>query len=138
MNLNRRAFFIGLVATFAAPAIVRASSLMELRGTPLITPQRVQVMLGHVTVPEFAWLEVPSGIKVFPGDLVGFDRLKPEVVYPFTFENMKNLRFAGAVVCDETKERASHLVFNGPGTKGYVERRIDYVDPRLMKIANVT
>lgn len=39
--IARRGFLIGLSAALAAPAIVRASSLMPVKRPPLITPARI-------------------------------------------------------------------------------------------------
>lgn len=36
--IGRRGLILGLVSLIAAPAIVRASSLMEIRGVPLVVP----------------------------------------------------------------------------------------------------
>ncbi len=45
--IERRAFLTGLIAACAAPAIVKASSLMPLRGTrQLIVPARAVVLSG--------------------------------------------------------------------------------------------
>ena len=43
--LERRSFLTGLAAMFAAPAIVRAASLMPVRGVPLANPEAMLDLL---------------------------------------------------------------------------------------------
>lgn len=46
--MNRRGFITGLLSFLAAPAIVRASSLDVIRGTPLDMFEYREVSLGYV------------------------------------------------------------------------------------------
>lgn len=47
--ITRRNFVAGLATLLAAPAIVRVSSLMQLRSTPLIVPLRESLTLLEYT-----------------------------------------------------------------------------------------
>jgi hypothetical protein len=54
VNLNRRAFFAGLAAALAAPAVASSASLMRLRGVKLIARRiglQLVSSLGNIAAP---------------------------------------------------------------------------------------
>jgi hypothetical protein len=55
--ISRRGLITGLVSLVAAPAIVRCSSLMDLRGVPLIQPPLwgVNMLEGWVLLDASVW-----------------------------------------------------------------------------------
>lgn len=46
IEVGRRGFFLGLASLFAAPAIVRATSLMLVRAAPLIIAPEPEILRG--------------------------------------------------------------------------------------------
>ena len=95
MEVQRRSFLTGLGSLFLAPAVVKASSLMPLRGV---------VMLPAMTIP--AWC--PPGWVPATGHLV--DRFQ----FPELHEWFKRTRQNGAHINSQFRLPGSNFDFNAP------------------------
>jgi hypothetical protein len=85
METNRRGFLIGVGAVLAAPAIVRASSLMPVKAMKLGTPSSLNfnfmpfddVAVGGIRMHNWRAALLPGLIDIFEGeyDLAEWDRI---------------------------------------------------------------
>lgn len=74
--MNRRGFITGLTSLIAAPAIVKASSLMPVRG--IIVPVAHDILTTHryvfrTSIPQAAWRMFNEGVMFPRATLVTFD-----------------------------------------------------------------
>lgn len=95
MTLVRRSFITGLVSLMAAPAIVRAGSLMQVKGEKFVLPD-LREMLGdtidHLQVGDTLRIRLPNDFVVRVGNTwCEYDITSPGRVHVVTSMNPPTL-----------------------------------------------